>query len=93
MSDRFKNVPIDDDTKILVSLPARFGEFEVLYQKWCWDGIAAESLILVACDVLDKTDAELETEIRESPLVKPNSQVTIKRAASGYTFVNFNFSA
>lgn len=33
----------------------------------------------------------LEKLARESPLVNPNSQMTIKRDESGYSFVNFNF--
>ena len=91
MSDKFKNVPVDADTNILFSAEANLGEYDVLYQKWSWDGIIAESVIFVSEDVADISDAEIEAEVRTSPLVEEESQMTIKRAESGFTFANFNF--
>jgi len=86
----YQSVPIDDDTKILVSLENKLGERDVLYQKWFWDGITAESLIFVSDDVVSLNDNELKAEVRTSPLVKSDS-ITISRSDGGYTFVNFNF--
>jgi hypothetical protein len=51
MSERFANVPIDSDTRILTQFEARLDEQEVLYQKWSWDGITAESIIFVTHDI------------------------------------------
>jgi len=87
---KFINVPVEDDTTLLVSLESTLGERDVLYQQWYWDGIKAESLIFVGDDVGSLSDEELETEVRSSPLVKAGS-LTISRSKSGYTFVNFNF--
>ena len=42
-------------------------------------------------DVADVTDEALEQEVRKSPLVNEESDMTIKRLDAGFTFVNFNF--
>ena len=91
MSNKFKNVPVEEDTRILFRKEAKFGKFDVLYEMWSWEGISAESIIFVSDDIADLTDEELEQEIRESPLVQKKSAVTIKRLDEGFTFVNFNF--
>ena len=87
---KFDDVPEDEDTKIMISEKMQFGDFDVLYQKWFWDGIEAESLIFVSSDVEDKGDNELEAFVRESDLIR-DSEITIKRGGSGFTLVNFNF--
>jgi len=91
MSQKFDDVPVDKDTRILFRHPAKFGKFDILYEMWSWEGIKAESIIFATEDVSEMTDEELELEVRQSPLVKKESAVTIKRSDAGYTFVNFNF--
>ncbi len=91
MTKKFKNVPVDEDTKIIFRQEARLGEYEVLYEMWTWEGISAESIIFASDDISDLTDEALELEVRNSPLVKSDSAITIKRLPAGYTFVNFNF--
>ena len=91
MSEKFNSVPVEDDTKIIFQLECSFGKYDVLYQKWFWDGIMAESIIFDGEDVSELNDKEIEAELRESPLIKTNSSITIKRSESGFTFVNFNF--
>lgn len=90
---KFKNVPIEEDTKILSQQEVMLGEYEVLYQKWYWDGIRAESIIFSSEDVSTLDDEAIEKEVRSSPLVSSGSSVTLKRTDSGYVFVNFNFIA
>jgi len=92
LSDKFSKVPVDDDTAILFRAEVKFGDFDVLYEKWCWEGIAAESIIFVSEDVATMTDAAIEMEVRTSPLVNSNARITLKRIDSGFTFVNFNFT-
>ncbi len=87
----FKNIPIEKDTVILFQQEAKLGEYKVLYQKWRWDGIIAESIIFKNDDVSELKDCEIEIEVRTSPIVKEGSSLTIKRSQSGFTFVNFNF--
>lgn len=91
MSSKFDAVPVEADTTILFQVEAKLGEYEVLYQKWYWEGITAESVIFANDDVTRLTDDQLKQEVGTSPLVNPESQITLTRSDSGYTFVNFNF--
>lgn len=88
--NKFKNVPIEKDTKIIFQKDATIGEHEVLYQMWFWDGVTAESIIYAHGDVSGLDDNEIEKEVRTSPLVRADSKVTIARS-SGFAFINFNF--
>ena len=91
-TDKFDDVPVEDDTKIIFSTPSKFGKYDVLYQKWYWDGITAESLIFVTDDIKNITVDELENEIRNSPMVADSSkEITTSSGKSEYTFFNFNF--
>ncbi len=91
MSNKFENIPVEEDTKILMSSPMRWGELDIVYQKWNWEGITAESIIFLSDDVKEMDDEALEADVRDGSLVKSSSQVTIKRLDK-YTFVNFNFT-
>jgi hypothetical protein len=91
MDGKFDSVQTDEGTTISFRTEATLGNYEVLYEKWSWDGIQAESIIFANVDIIDLNDKELEAEVKASPLVKPNSNITIKRSDSGFTFVNFNF--
>ena len=90
MSKKFDDMPVEEDTRVLFRQGVRLGKFEALYEMWSWDGISAESLIFANKDVSNLTDNELELEVRKSPLVKKESEITIKRLDAGFTFVNFN---
>ena len=91
MSNKFENIPVEEDTRILMSSPMRWGDLDIVYQKWNWEGITAESIIFLSDDVKEMDDEALEADVRDGPLVKSTSQVTIKRLDK-YTFVNFNFT-
>ena len=95
MSDKFKNIPVDKETKIIMESPMKWGELDIVYQKWYWDGITAESIIFLSDDVKDMDDEALEKDVRDGPLVQGDSKVTISRGdeytGDEYTFVNFNF--
>ena len=91
MSEKFDGVPVDEDTKTLFRLEAKLGEFDILYEKWSFEGVTAESFIFANEDISGMTDEEIEQEVRQSSLVKKGSQVLIKRLDAGFTFVNFNF--
>jgi len=91
MSSKFACVPIEEDTKVIDQLEAMLGCYPVLYQKWHWDGIVAESFIFANEDIAGLSDEELEKEVKESPMCKENSRITVKRTDDGFTFVNFNF--
>ncbi len=90
MNEKFKNLPVEEGTKILFSSPMKWGELDIVYQKWNWDGITAESIIFLSEDVKEMDDKALEADVRDGPLVKKDSKMTISRTDK-YTFVNFNF--
>lgn len=41
MSNKFKNVPDDSDTRILVEMESRLDEYDILYQRWIWQQIVS----------------------------------------------------
>jgi hypothetical protein len=92
-SEKFKNIPVEEDTKILFRQQITFGPYEAIHEEWKWvfEGIKAESLILLESDVAALTDEELERALRETGLVEYDSKVTIARDRDGYTFLSFNF--
>lgn len=91
MTGKFDTVPIDEDTKIIFQQEAELGGYDVLYQKWFWDGIIAESVIFANEDIAGLEEGEITKEVKSSPLVNKDSEITFKRSDSGFTFVNFNF--
>ncbi len=91
MGSKFANVPVDEGTKIIHQQEAQFGDYPVLYQKWCWDGIVAESLIFANEDITGLSVEALAKEVEHSPMNKQNSPITFKQSDSGFTFVNLNF--
>lgn len=90
MKNKFDNVPVEEDTKILFSTIAKFGDYDVQYEKWKWDGIYGEGLIFFNDDIEDTSEDKLKIEIQDSPLVE-SGEVTVKRT-DPYTFFNFNFN-
>ena len=93
MQSKFQQVPLDQDTRIIYQHAAKLGDYDVLHQVWSWDGITAESIIFDSHDVAALADDELEAQVRQSPIIKSDSSITLKRTASKFTFVNFNFKA
>jgi len=91
MNDKFKDVPVDKDTKILFESTMKFDIYDILYQKWYWDNIYGQSIIFVSEDVKDISDDELVQYISQSDIVKDKDNLTVSRSKSGFTFVNFDF--
>ena len=80
-----------EDTKIIFEQVAKFGEYDVLYQKWFWDGVTAESIIFANEDIEGIEEQDIIKDVESSFLVNKNSEATFTRSDSGYTFINFNF--
>jgi len=91
MTGKFDKVPVEEDTTVLFRTEAKLGRHDVLYEKWYWDGVTGESIIFANKDVEGLGEEEVKNEVRESPLLKKDSEMTLKRTDTGYTFVNFNF--
>lgn len=89
---KFNDVPIETDTTIILQLETQIEGLDVLYQKWIWEKIDAESLIFAEVDLNGMDNQSLKQLVRTSPLVKEDSQMTVTRDESGFAFVNFNFN-
>ncbi|MEO5787752.1 MAG: hypothetical protein ACOH2D_00405 [Gelidibacter sp.] len=91
MTEKFKDIPVEEDTQIIASVKANIAEYDVVYQKWHWDGIYAESVIFFNDDVAGLTEEQIKKEVALcTDMVKENSQMTFNKGDK-YTFVNFNF--
>ncbi len=89
--DEFNNVQVDEDTQIIFQNQLTLSDYAVMHQKWCWDGITAESIIFESEDVTDLNDDQIQSLIIDSKLPQIGSSYTVNRTDEGFTFVNFNF--
>jgi hypothetical protein len=90
---KFNNIPEEKNTEIIFRVEAKLGDFDILYEKWKWDGILAESIIFDEEDVSEMDDDEIINKVKDSPLFddkiyKGNPTI---RHNSGFVFVNLNF--
>lgn len=91
MNQKFKNIPIESDTRVLFQNETNIGGYPVLYEIWSSDGYRAESFIFSDDDVSGLSDIEIEKVVCESGLIQDESGITINRSDSGFVFVSFNF--
>jgi hypothetical protein len=93
MKEKFKDIPVEEDTKIILRFETKIEDYEVVYEKWYWDGIYAESIIFFNDDVAELNEEQIKNQVTQNTvLLKDNSQMTFKRLEK-HTFVNFNFVA
>ncbi len=91
MTEKFKEIPVEEDTQIIFNTEAKIAEYDVVYQKWTWGGIHAESIIFCNEDVASLNEGQVKNEVLKcTALIKEGSQMTYKKGEK-YTFVNFNF--
>ena len=93
MTSRFDAVGIDADTKILFQSEAEINGYAVLFQKWYWEGISAESIIFVSEDIQNCDEDALKKMVSDVGILENGSSITIKKTDNGFTFVNFNFES
>jgi hypothetical protein len=91
MNAKFSAVPIEEDTEVLARVETTFGPYDAVHERWRYEAVKAESVILLSDDVANISDGELESALRASGLVQTGTEVTVTRGDSGYTFLNFNF--
>lgn len=92
MTNKFANIPVDLDTRIIEQEEVKVGDYDACYQKWSWDGIVAESLIFGSSEVAQLDDDALKMLVRQSSYFQ-SSSITLKRNSEGYCFTNFNFKS
>jgi hypothetical protein len=88
---KFDHVKNETGTVIVMSFETKFGEYDVLYQQWIWDGIKAMSLIFDNNDIAVIELSLLIGEVRNSSIVSDNTQQLTSSSEEQYTFINFNF--
>ncbi|MCW3786859.1 hypothetical protein [Plebeiibacterium sediminum] len=92
MTDKFKNVLLDEDTKIIKQKECKVGDIDVLYQKWIWDGVLGESIIFAEEDVRDYNEQEIKQLVLDSEFINSKDvKMTFNRGGKGFVFVNFGF--
>lgn len=90
MLEKFKNIPVDEGTRIIATKGEKIGEYDVVYQKWFWDGVKAESIIFYNEDVKSLTKEDILKLVHSATFVSFVSSTTYSQGDT-YTFINFNF--
>jgi len=85
---KFNNITADEDTVITSSIECKYGEYDVLYQQWIWDGITPASLIFCNVDITDTTVEDLINDVRKSPLVTDTTKEITQKVGEEFTFIN-----
>lgn len=95
MNEKFANVTMESDTRLLMQADAQINGIDALYQKWIWEGITAESLIFANADVVGMSEIKLKTLVMDSAFTECDNpeRMTYSQSDSGFTFINFNFEA
>lgn len=92
ITNKFQNIPNDNDTYVLSNIETKFGELDCVYQIWRFDGIQGSSLIFYKDDINHLAHQELEHQLRTSALLTDKtSEITFSTNNSEYLFINFNF--
>jgi hypothetical protein len=93
LDSEFRNVSLEDDTKIHSLNMKTIGGFRCRYERWSWEGTQAESLIFLVKDVAHLSDDELVAIIIADPKSLMLTDVyTLKRIEeSGFVFFNYDF--
>ncbi|WP_092689868.1 hypothetical protein [Tranquillimonas rosea] len=87
---QFQNIPRESDTTIILRADAHIDDLEVLYEKWCWGGIYAESIVFLASDVAGYTDEQI-SDLVNSTAVPQGEEDTIVRRSGDFVFASLNF--
>lgn len=93
MHRKFKNIPLNPNTKILNTLQTTFNGIVCVYQFWQSTTMQGSSIIFYCDDVNANTDKEIEYWVRQFPLlIEKGSTVTVSRNNnSEYVIFSFNF--
>ncbi len=96
MKRNFDNIPLDEDTQILLSSEMKFGELDCVFQAWIYEHIQGNSLIFHSDDFKNQTDEELKNWILSSSEIVQSKSVrkmTVSRNPEEhpYIFINFDF--
>lgn len=83
INNKFSQVPQDSDTKITYSEVIELHGFDVLHEKWIWDGIKAQSYIFYNEDIRELNETKLLEIVGKIDATYSKGEI--------YTFINFDF--
>ena len=83
ISEKFKNIPVDEDTRIISREQIKIEDYDAIHEKWFWDGINADSYVFFNEDIKGLNEEEV--------LRLANKEGATYKKSDRYTFVNFNF--
>ena len=89
--DKFIDITVDRDTRILYRNPIKVGNYDALYEIWSWDGIHGTSVIFVSEEVEDLSEEEIFKLVCSALNKDKLSEYTISDGKSEYRFGNFSF--
>lgn len=89
ISGKFKNVPVDADTTVLMRNEVKIGDYDALMELWVYDGITASSAIFCKEDVAHLTDAAIIALIQQT---FNTENVTLSRHTGAFVFANYGFT-
>jgi len=85
ISEKFKNIPVDDDTRIISREQIKVGKYDTIHEKWFWDGVYAESYVFFNEDIKGLSEEDILS------FTGQKKQFSVYKKLDIYTFVNFNF--
>ena len=85
ISEKFKNIPVDEGTRIISREQIKIGDYDVIHEKWFWDGIYADSYVFFNEDIKDLNEEDI------LKLTNQIQQFSTYKKLDTYTFVNFDF--
>ena len=88
MKEKFKNISTDEGTTVLSRKEIKIEDLDAVHEKWKWDGIAVESIILFNEDVIAFDEVRITDLVKSS--LNIGGEVTYSQT-NEYTFINFNF--
>lgn len=86
----FAQRKIDEDTKILSAEYFNEADYDLLVEKWIFDGIRAKSLIFLSVQIRDLSDSQVESLARRI-LQLPESEKTTFKRKEDFAYFNFGF--
>ena len=93
MDKRFDNIPLDTETAILARVQMELDKYIAVYEISTWSGFKMSSIILLASDVKELTNKEIEDMVRNSIYYEEGKITMSRKDSNEYVFCNFNFIA
>ncbi len=88
LMDKFKDVPVEKETKVISRKIIKLDTLEAQHEKWRWDGITAQSIVFAEADIKDQTEEQLIILIKANIELAENADITISRDRNGFAFFN-----